>query len=180
MEQVLTRSVAQSLQKGQIIAFFTFDIGYKCDRDYEVTVRVLELLKVELLEARYIDARLDTRIAEYAKLIQQRTEWPFPLRTPYKKAIHELAELRLEASLLTERVDNSLQLIGDLYLAHLPTAATERFYLHEWDRTIAHKLALISEFYQLLTDRVRTAQSQTLELLIIILILVELGLAFFR
>lgn len=151
-----------------------------CDRDYEDTASVLELLNVELLEARYIDARLDARIAEYAKLIRRRTEWPIPFRTPYKRAIQELAELRLESSLLTERVDNSLKLIGDLYLARLHAAATQRFYLHEWERTIAHKLEIISEFYQLLTDRVRTAQSQTLELIIILLILVELVLAFFR
>lgn len=151
-----------------------------CDRDYEDTASVLELLNVELLEARYIDARLDTRIAEYAKLIRRRTEWPIPFRTPYKQAIQELAELRIESSLLTERVDNSLKLIGDLYLARLHTAAAQRFYLHEWERAIAHKLEIVSEFYQLLTDRVRTAQSQTLELIIILLILVELVLAFFR
>jgi hypothetical protein len=149
------------------------------DRDYEDTASVLELLNVELLEARYIDARLDTRIAEYAKLIRQRTEWPIPFRTPYKQAIQELAELRIESSLLTERVDNSLKLIGDLYLARLHTAAAQRFYLHEWERAIAQKLEIISEFYQLLTDRVRTAQSQTLELIIILLILVELVLALF-
>jgi hypothetical protein len=149
------------------------------DRDYEDTASVLELLNVELLEARYIDARLDTRIEEYSKLIRKRAEWPFPFRTPYKQAIQELAELRIESSLLAERVDNSLKLIGDLYLARLHTAAAQRFYLHEWERIVSHKLEIISEFYQLLTDRVRTAPSQTLELIIILLILVELVLALF-
>jgi hypothetical protein len=150
------------------------------DRDYEDTLSVLELLNVELLEARYIDARLDTRIGEYSKLIRQRPEWPFPFRTPYKQTIQELAELRIESSLLSERVDNSLKLIGDLYLARLHTAAAQRFYLYEWERIISRKLEIISEFYRLLTDRVRTAQSQALELIIILLILVELVLALFR
>jgi hypothetical protein len=150
------------------------------DRDYEDTASVLELLNIELLEARYIDERLDTRITDYSKLIRQRSEWPFPFRTPYKQTIQELTELRIESSLLAERVENSLKLIGDLYLARLHTAAAQRFYLHEWERIIAHKLEIISEFYQLLTDRVRTAQSQTLELIVILLILVELVLAFFR
>jgi hypothetical protein len=150
------------------------------DRDYEDTTSVLELLNVELLEARYIDAQLDKKINEYGALVRKRTVWPIPLRTPYKQAIQDLAELRLESSLLGERVDNALKLVGDLYLARLHSAATERFYLHEWDRIISRKLEIISDFYQLLNDRLHTAQSQALELIIVVLILVELVLAFWH
>jgi hypothetical protein len=150
------------------------------DRDYEDTANVLELLNVELLEARYIDSQLDKRIAEYGSLTRKRTELPIPLRTPYKKAIQDLAELRLESSLLTERVENALKLVGDLYLARLHSAGAQRFYLQEWDRIIARKLVIISEFYQLLTDRVHTVQSQALEVIIVALILVELVLALFH
>lgn len=149
------------------------------DPDYEDTVSVLELLNAELLEARYMDAQLDKRIAEFANLARQRTEWPIPLRTPYRQVIQELAELRIESSLLTERVDNSLKLIGDLYLARVHAAAAQRLYLQEWERGITHKLEIIADLYQLLTDRVRTAQSHTLELAVIALILVELCLAIF-
>jgi hypothetical protein len=148
------------------------------DRDYEDTANVLELLNVELLEARYIDGQLDKRIADYGSLVRKRPELPIPLRRPYKEVIEDLAELRLESSLLSERVENSLKLVGDLYLARLHSAAAQRFYLQEWDRIISRKLEIISDFYQLLTDRVHTAQSQTLEVIIVALILVELVLAF--
>ncbi len=150
------------------------------DRDYDDTASVLELINVELLEARYIDQQLDRKINEYGALVRKRIEWPIPLRTPYKQAIQDLAELRVESSLVNERVENALKLIGDLYLARLHSAAARRFYLHEWDLIISRKLEIISDFYQLLTDRVRTAQSQALELIIVILILVELVLAFWR
>ena len=36
---------------------------------------------------------------------------------------------------------------------------------------ISRKLDIVANFYQLLTDRARTAQNQTLELIIIVLIL---------
>ena len=149
------------------------------DPDYEDTARVLELLNVELLEARNIDARLDKRIEEYAGLVRRPTEWPVPLRTPYRQVIQDLAELRVESALLSERVDNALKLIGDLYLARIHAAAARRLYLQEWGGVIAHKLEIIAGFYQLINDRVRTAQSQTLELVIIALIMVELCLAVF-
>jgi hypothetical protein len=41
------------------------------------------------------------------------------LRALNRKAIQALAELRLESLVLTERVDNALKLIGDLYLARV-------------------------------------------------------------
>jgi hypothetical protein len=151
-----------------------------CDPDYEDTARVLELLNVELLEARYIDEQLDQRITEYAALVHKRPEWPLPLRTPYRLAIQQLTELRIEATLLDERVGNSLKLIGDLFLSRVHSAAAARVHLPEWERIIFHKLEIIDNFYQLLNDRVRTIQSQTLELAIMAVIVVELFLALFK
>jgi len=150
------------------------------DQDYEDAANVLELLNVELLEARYIDSVLDKRIQEHASLAHGRTGWPLPLRTPFRKAIQELGELRIESGLLAERLGNSLKLIGDLYLARVYSAAAERFYLQQWQKTISDKLDTIDIFHHLVTERIRTAQSQTLELAVILLILVELFVALLR
>lgn len=144
------------------------------DQDYFDTISVLELVNVELLEAHYIDSRLDQRIREYEGLLEKRSKWPLPLRRPYQKTLKELAQLRIDYSLLAERVDNALKLIGDLYLARVHTAAARRFYLQEWEADIARKLEIIGELYQLLNDRVETAQGQTLELVVIVLILIEI------
>jgi hypothetical protein len=150
------------------------------DADYEDTVNVLELLNVELLEARFIDGQLDKRLAEYAGLIRRPRASLFPLRTPYKRAIEHLAEARIESSLLGERVENTLKLIGNLYLARLHALGARRFFLHEWQQQITRKLDIASEFYQVLSDRVHSAQSQTLELIVILLILVEVVMGFMR
>jgi hypothetical protein len=147
------------------------------DRDYEDTANVLEFLNVELLETRYIDSILDQRIEEYGGLLQRKTGWPVPLRNPYKKTLQELAEMRTESLLLAERVENSLKLIGDPYLARIHSAAAERFYLREWGRIISDKLDIIGTFYQILSDRVASGQSQALELMVIALILVEIVIA---
>jgi hypothetical protein len=150
------------------------------DADFEDTATVLELLNVELLEARYIDTVLDQRIADYAGPLQRRAQWPIPLRQPYKRPARELTELRLEYTLIAERVGNSLKLIGDLYLSRLHSAGARKLHLPEWERTISHKLQIIDDLYRRLNDRIRTAQSQTLELAIVALIVVELLLALFK
>jgi hypothetical protein len=149
------------------------------DRDYHDTVNVLELLNVELLEARYTDEQLDRRISDYQRVSLKQSVSLVPFRTPNQKAIQALAELRLESLVLAERVDNALKLIGDLYLARVHALAARRLYLQDWDSSISRKLDIIASLYQLLTDRVRTTQSQTLELVIIILILVEILMGVF-
>ena len=146
------------------------------DTDYADTLNVLELLNVELLEARYMDAQLDKRIKNYEGIIQKQPAWFMPLSIPYRQSINELAELRLESSVLAERVDNALKLIGDLYLARVYSAASERFYLPTWDASISRKLDIIANLYQVLTDRVNSSQAQMLEIIIIMLILIEIFL----
>jgi hypothetical protein len=161
------------------LAIVDWNAAIICDRDYADTVRVLELLNVELLEARYIDAMLDKQIAAYANLIRKRA-FPIPLRTPYRRTLEELTEWRIESTVLSERVGNSLKLIGDLYLSRVHTAAAAKVHLPEWERIISHKLQILDEFYERLDDRIRTAQSQTLEVAIVVLIIVELVLALLR
>jgi len=150
------------------------------DRDYEDTVHVLELLNVELLEARFIDGTLDQLVNAYAHLVRKPAAWPIPLRTPYQRTLQELTEWRIEATLLSERVGNSLKLIGDLYLSRIHSAASDKVHLPEWERIVSHKLQILDEFYERLDDRIRTAQSQTLELIVVLLIVLEVLLAIFR
>jgi len=150
------------------------------DRDSWDAANVLELLNVELLEARYIDAELDRRITEYQRLMQKPIKWALPFQTPYRKTMQELAELRIESLVLAKRVENALKLIGDLYLARLHNAATARFYLPDWEAAISRKLDIIANFYQITNDRVRTAQSHILELVVIALIFLEILLAILK
>lgn len=156
------------------LALIDWNAAIIYDPDYEDSASVLEFLNVELLEARYVDAQLDRRLLGYGPLPSSSRFGLLPFRVPYRKQIEELAELKSEFLLLNERIDNSLKLIGDLYLARLHSAAARRFYLHEWNLIIARKLEIITDLYEMLTDRVQVSQSQILELIIIILILVEL------
>lgn len=185
-----TQSLSEEQQDealAQRIAYFQNDLvlidwnaAIIYDRDYWDVANVLELLNVELLEARCIDAELDKRIGDYQRLLRKPTQGFLPFLTPYRKDIQELAELRIESLVLAKRVESALKLIGDLYLARVHNAATARFYLPDWEAAISRKLDIVANFYQLLTDRARTAQNQTLELIIIVLILAEILMAVFR
>jgi hypothetical protein len=162
------------------LAVIDWNAAVVYDRDSEDTVRVLELLNVELLEARHIDAQLDQKVTSYTNLLHGPAKWPIPLRTPYRRVLQDLNEWRLESTVLSERVTNALKLIGDLYLSRIHSAAAIKVHLPEWEKIIAEKLEILDELYDRVNDRVRTAQSQTLEVVIVTLIVLELILAIFK
>jgi hypothetical protein len=107
-EEVLNQTVSY-LESDLTIIDWNAAIIY--DKDYDDTAKVLELLNVELLEARYIDNTLDDRVTAYAGFVQKPTSLPIPLRTPYRRVLQELTEWRVESTVLAERVGNSLKLI---------------------------------------------------------------------
>lgn len=168
-------SVISYYERDMVLIDWNVSIIY--DADYADTLHVLELLNVELLEARYMDSQLDQRIAHCATLSQKQPDWVMPLSIPYRQALNELAELRIESAVLAERVDNALKLIGDLYLARVYSAVSEQFHMPAWDASISRKLDIIGDMYQLLTDRVNSHQAQMLEIIIIVLILIEILLS---
>jgi hypothetical protein len=162
------------------ITIVDWNAAFIYDSDYEDTASVLELLNVELLEARYIDATLDRHVSTYAGLAKSPARWPIPLRRPYRRALQELTEWRIESTVLSERVGNSLKLIGDLYLSRIHSAAGTKVHLPEWETIISRKLLILDELYERLDGRLRTAQSQALEVMIVVLIIVEVVLALVR
>ncbi|HKZ01046.1 MAG TPA: hypothetical protein VJ180_02345 [Pyrinomonadaceae bacterium] len=176
-EEVLSQTISY-LDSDLTIVDWNAAIIY--DRDFDDTAKVLELLNVELLEARYIDDTLDKRVTAYAGFVHKPASWPIPLRTPYRKVLQELTEWRIESTVLSERVGNSLKLIGDLYLSRIHSAASAKTHLPEWERIISHKLQILDELYDRVNDRIRAAQSQALELIIVALIVFEVLLALFR
>lgn len=175
-EEVLNQTVSY-LDNDLTIIDWNAAIIY--DRDYDDTAKVLELLNVELLEARYIDDTLDERVTAYAGFVQRPTSFPIPLRTPYRRVLQELTEWRVESTVLAERVGNSLKLIGDLYLSRIHSAASTKTHLPEWERIISGKLQILDELYDRVNDRMRASQSQALELIIVALIVFEVLLALF-
>jgi hypothetical protein len=176
LEEALSQTVSY-LESDLAIVDWNAAIIY--DRDYDDTAQVLELLNVELLEARYIDNTLDERVTAYAGFVQKPASWPIPLRTPYRRVLQDLTEWRVESTVLSERVGNSLKLIGDLYLSRIHSAASTKTHLPEWERIISGKLQILDELYDRVNDRIRAAQSQALELIIITLIVLEVLLALF-
>ncbi|MGZ3682673.1 MAG: hypothetical protein ACXVCI_02415 [Bdellovibrionota bacterium] len=79
----------------------------------------------------------------------------------------------IEFSEFTERVENSLKVVGDFYLATVYRAATRRFRLNDWQQDITRKMNLLAQVSSLLQGEVNIRRSHWLEITVIVLILFE-------
>lgn len=155
-----------------------WNVALVFDEEWEDALDVLELLNVQLLELRFLDAMLDRRIgALYEHVSRPRRLLSFRREVV---RVRELAELRLDTATLRERLVNAVKLVGDLYLTKIYARTAERLHLGEWQRSIDGKLELVQKIADVLAGRAATARAELLELTIILLIAFEIVLFFVR
>jgi hypothetical protein len=143
-------------------------------------VDALEFLNVQLVELRFFDRRLDARMTDLVQLVYSRPRLRTLVFNPFTKALEEVSELKVETSLIFERVSNALKFIDDLYLARVYTVTAERLHLEAWSSSVKSKLGVVQEIVEVLNRRAGTYRAEALELTIIILIVIEIILGLLR
>jgi hypothetical protein len=142
---------------------------------------ILEICNGQLLEFRYYDSQLDRQLTRVAATLRKSRRRGFPLFRSTDAPLARSVQLTLiEMSEALERVENSLKVIGDFYLAKVYEAALEQLRVDDWKASVQRKQQTLGDVYQWLKGEVDTARSLTLEVMIVVLIIVELMLAFFR
>ena len=139
---------------------------------------VLEFALTHLMEVRYYDDLLDKRLGELYDAIEVKRKNIFGSR--FLNLSHEANTRYIEFSEFIERVDNSLKVVGDFYLATIFRALTKRFRLPDWEQSIKHKMNLLAQVSQLLQGEVNVQRSFLLEIVIILLIAFEVFAAIFK
>lgn len=149
------------------------------DREADDVRAVLEFANVQLLESRFLDARLDRNLDEsYAALM--RRAWPrFPLRSSLAD-FRRITEQQIDGAILFEGVNNALKLLGDQYLARVYRLAAQRFHLHAWQDSIQRKLETLDAMSSRIAERQNAARLEVLEWIVIILIAAELWVGLFK
>lgn len=132
---------------------------------------ILEFAVTHLLEMRFYDDLLDKRLAQLYDDIEQGKN--SVLRAPFAQIYQDASTRYIEFSEFIERVENSLKVVGDFYLATVYRAATRRFRLADWQQNITRKMNLLAQVSSLLQGEVNIRRSHWLEVTIIVLIAVE-------
>jgi hypothetical protein len=133
---------------------------------------VIEFALAHLLEFRYYDDLLDHRLATLYNAIGARRQGLW--KSNFAKISREANTRYIEFSEFIERVDNSLKVVGDFYLAVVFRAAIRRFRIPDWQQSITRKMSLLAQVSQLLQGEIHAHRGYWLEFVIILLIAFEL------
>lgn len=149
------------------------------DDDCDDTLTVLESLNVHLVEMRFLDLRLDRALATFSSEVYRQGSMLGSMRGPHRAAIRALSELTIETIRLTERVENAPKLIPDVYLARVQRRGGARLGLLGWERSVQSKVEAVRHLITILSERASARRTEALEIAIVLLIMLEIGLALF-
>jgi hypothetical protein len=140
---------------------------------------ILELASSQLLELRYYDELFDAELARVYRELERAhgRRTAYLVRNPWVDLGRRVVSRLVELSEFAERVDNTLKVIGDFYLARVYESAVRRFRIRAWQASIDAKQALLAQAHALIRTEIDARRTTLLELVVIVLIVVEVLLA---
>ncbi len=140
-------------------------------------VDILEFANVELLELRSYDKLLDDQLETiYDEVENLPKTWVGLLKSPHQPTIQKLMTLLLDVTELTDRIENTLKIIGDLYCARIYRKIATLLQLRDWQARVDGKLESARQIYDTLNSEMQARRSTIMEITIILLIAVEIVL----
>ena len=149
------------------------------DTEASDALAVLEYLNVQLVELRFLDARLDRALKRFSEEVYRRATLWRAVRGPHRQAIRSISELTVEAQILSERVENAVKLVPDVHLARVHRRSAAQLGLPAWSRTVDAKLEALRHITTVLRERASERRGEALEIIIILLIAFEIAMALF-
>jgi hypothetical protein len=138
---------------------------------------LLEIANAQLLEFRYYDDVLDKELNRVYDEIEKNKGAGTLLRSPYKQLLRDIMLTLIELSEFIERIENSLRIVADVYLARVYEAAVQQLRIPQWQVQVQRKQKLLSQTYALLKGEVDTDRALTLEVMVVALIVMEILVA---
>jgi hypothetical protein len=135
-------------------------------------IQLLEYANTQLLEYRRYDEIL-TAVLKGAYAALERRGGPFSRWRLAREATH-LNQLRLDVTELTERADNAIKFLSDMFYARAYRLAAGKVGAGDYRRLVDEKLRTAGELYEFMVNEFREARGFLLELLVILILVIEL------
>ena len=142
---------------------------------------VIEVANAQLVEFRYYDELLDLELPRmYDRIDAAHRAASLLAAHRFAQLARKLYTLVAEVTELREKVDNALQVTEDVYLARVYSAALDQFRVPNVSAAVDRKLEILRDTYAALYDEASSRRAEILEVAIVVLIVIEIAMAFFR
>jgi len=165
---------------GKDFMIFDSEASFIYDDEYFETLEFFESANIQLLELQYFDKLLDKSLEGfYLKplSIPWRAYIPI-LGRKFGTPVSKLAKMKVDISVIVERLDSSIKMVGDAYYSQVYLMLREKLSLQSWQESINKKLEIIKDLYMVYQHQLESLHEEILTVVIIVLIAVETVFAF--
>lgn len=168
--------------RGDLIVIDTA-AAFVYDSEYAEILDFFDFGNIQHLELRYYDRILDQQLnamyEEKVVKLSPKVYLPF-IGTLSKSPVDELSKLRVDISVITERLENSIKLFGEPYYSELYALLQDKLDLKNWQEGIERKLSIVQDIWAVFQHKIDAAREDILSVLIAILIMIELIVAILK
>lgn len=161
------------------IAIIEWDGAFLLDKkgDFKDIISIIELANIQLLNLRILDNKLQDEITRLKDNVGAGGILSLFRLSNFMK---DIIKRRTQSTIEFGNIDNSIKLYGDWYSAKLYDLASRKFYLEKWKTDVEKKLSVLKDLYEMVAHSLTEKYNLFLEFTITVLILFEIGMAFFR
>jgi len=140
--------------------------------DVAATTQILEYAKMQLLEFRYYDGLMSELLSNVYTTLERKRNVIFSRWTLPRDA-DRVNRIRLDVMDLTERIDNGLKFVSDVYYARVHRMAAGRMGVKDYRDLVEEKVQAVGELYDFMVEQFNELRSFVLEVIVGILALID-------
>ncbi len=170
-KEVLTSSISYYPSDVMVVGWLAA-LVYDTAEGAAPLIQLLEYANTQLIEYRRYDEILTALLKDAYGALERRAG--LFSRWHLASAARHLNRLRLEVTELTERTDNAIKFLSDMYYARAYRLAASKVGVGDYRSLVDQKLRTAGEFYEFMVNEFREARGFVLELMVIIILIIEL------
>jgi hypothetical protein len=145
---------------------------YDTSAGAESAIQLLEYANSQLLEFRHYDELLTGILGNVYHSLEQKKL--FPARWRMGRRATRLHTVLLDIAELTERADNSIKFLSDMFAARLYRLAAVKVGVPDYKALVAQKLKTAEDLYHDMIEQFNQARGFFLEFIVVLILLIEL------
>jgi hypothetical protein len=142
----------------------------------ETTMQLLEYANSQLLEFRHYDDLLTRELAAVYDSLEKNSNFIRRWRLPREAS--RLQTVLLDVTELTERADNAIKFLSDMFSARLYRLAANKVGVPDYKSLAREKLRTAEDLYRFLIDEFHQSRTFWLEAMVVLILLIELVYVF--
>jgi hypothetical protein len=174
-QEVLQSSISYS-HNDLLVVGWSGALVYGSKESAATTIQLLEYANTQLLEFRYYDGLLTSLLDGVYRSLERKGGLLTAWRLAREAA--RVNTIRLDVMELTEKVDNAVKFLSDMFHARLYGLIAAKVGVPDYRRLVDQKLRTAGELYRFMVDQFNQTRSFVLELAVVIILVIDLAFLF--